>query len=275
MNEATPIEQLARMDAGEANKRILARIQYRADFRRVEAASLKRQVSIHSHEAKTALARAFMSLQESMYVISEVGRAKLTEEQVAAVEDSIRAKMDEIDKELNQIMDGAELLLRNQNIDTIASFDTKPLELEVSVISAQGRRYLDMILKLDRLIPLLATMGIWEVAKPREIAFRKSRAKRIVAGLASTARNLKLGMRRRMNEADAKRAEAEAAKAARAANKAVSKEPGDETVGDGQATGRGGESSEAEEPAVERVSNDESARTVVAEPIEEAAAPAK
>lgn len=275
MNEATPIEQLARMDAGEANQRILARIQYRADFRRVEAASLKRRVSIHSHEAKTALARAFMSLQESMYVISEVGRAKLTEEQVAAVEDSIRAKMDEIDKELNQIMDGAELLLRNQNIDTIASFDTKPLELEVSVISAQGRRYLDMILKLDRLIPLLATMGIWEVAKPREIAFRKSRAKRIVAGLASTARNLKLGMRRRMNEADAKRAEAEAAKAARAANKAVPKDSVDETVGDGQATGRGGESSGAEELGGERVGHEESARTVVAEPIEEAAAPAK
>ena len=44
--------QLAVLDTGEANRRILAKDEYRADFRRVEAASLKRRTRLASAEGK-------------------------------------------------------------------------------------------------------------------------------------------------------------------------------------------------------------------------------
>lgn len=203
---------LARMDSGEANKRILSKLENRADFRRVEAASLKRTTRLQSHDAKTAFVRCFMSLQESMYVISEIGRTKLPEDAVEQIEEAVLKKMQEIDTELNQAFDGAELLLKNNGIETVATYETKPLEIEVGITSAMGRRYFEMIHKLDQLMPILATLSIEEVVKQREIAHKKSRVKRIVLAMASMTRNLKVGVRRRMNEADAKARAAEEAK---------------------------------------------------------------
>ena len=48
MNE-TP---LALMDSGQANRRILSKDEHRADFRRVEAASLKRKTRLASADGK-------------------------------------------------------------------------------------------------------------------------------------------------------------------------------------------------------------------------------
>jgi len=222
---------LARMDEGEANRRILSKLERRADFRRVEAASLKRMTQLQSHEAKTAFVRGFMSLQESMYVISEIGRTKLPDEIVEQIEDAFLAKMEEVNGELNQAFDGAELLLKNNGIETVATYETKPLEFEVTIISAEGSDYLEMILKLDRLMPVLATLDIKRVVKKREIAHKKARLKRIVGGLASMARNLKLGVRRRMNEVDAKaRAEEEAKGKAVAAPQSIGEATSESSV---------------------------------------------
>lgn len=222
---------LARMDEGEANRRILSKLERRADFRRVEAASLKRMTQLQSHEAKTAFVRGFMSLQESMYVISEIGRTKLPDEIVEQIEDAFLAKMEEVNGELNQAFDGAELLLKNNGIETVATYETKPLEFEVTIISAEGSDYLEMILKLDRLMPVLATLDIKRVVKKREIAHKKARLKRIVFGLASMARNLKIGVRRRMNEVDAKaRSEEEAKGKAGAAPQSIGEATSESSV---------------------------------------------
>ena len=49
--------QLAVMDTGEANRRILNKDEYRADFRRVEAASLQRQKRPAPAEGERPFAR--------------------------------------------------------------------------------------------------------------------------------------------------------------------------------------------------------------------------
>ena len=53
--------QLAVMDTGEANRRILNKDEYRADFRRVEAASLKRKTRLARAEGKRIFPRCFYS----------------------------------------------------------------------------------------------------------------------------------------------------------------------------------------------------------------------
>jgi Transcriptional regulator AcaB len=200
MNEMT----LARMDAGETNRRILSKDEYRADFRRVEAASLKRMTNLKSGEGKRLFARCFYSFQASLYLISALGRTKLPLEYVEQIEQAVRAKLEEATAELNKAIDGAELLLKNHNIESIATYDTVGMEIQVGVTSALGRRYFELIHKLDQLMPMMQTLEIEEVISEKQVNAQRSKVKRLVLAMSTTARNLWFGVRRRMNEEDSK-----------------------------------------------------------------------
>jgi hypothetical protein len=172
--------QLAVLDSGEANRRILAKDEYRADFRRVEAASLKRRTRLASADGKRIFARCFYSFQASVYFVSALGRTKLPHEYVEQIEQAVRNKLEEGTKEINQAIDGAELLFKNHSIEIAATYDTVALEVEVGITSALGRRYFELIHKLDQLMPLLQTLEIEEVLTEKQVEQQRSRFKRIV-----------------------------------------------------------------------------------------------
>ncbi|MBY0367321.1 hypothetical protein CDN99_12465 [Roseateles aquatilis] len=216
MNESA----LAVMDSGEANRRILAKDEYRADFRRVEAASLKRKTSLASGEGKRIFARCFYTFQAGMYFVSTLGRTKLPRESIEQIEQAVRVKLEVATKEIDKVIDGAELLLKQNSIETIATYDTVPLEIEIGITSALGRRYFELIHKLDQAMPLVQTLEIEEIISEKQAEHQRSNAKRIVLSLASTVRNFSSGVRRRMNEADAKKAEGDERPAARPADDA-------------------------------------------------------
>jgi len=201
---------LALMDKGDANRRILSKDEYRADFRRVEGASLKRKTMLKSAEGKRIFARCFYSFQASVYFTSTLGRTKLPHETVEKIEQAIRERLEAATKDLNQAIDGAELLFKQHGIETVATYDTVPLEAEIGITSALGRRFFELIHKLDQLMPLLQTLEIEEVITERQVEHQRSKSKRVVLAMASTARNLAAGIRRRMNEVDAKKTEGEA-----------------------------------------------------------------
>jgi hypothetical protein len=203
---------LALMDKGDANRRILSKDEYRADFRRVEGASLKRRTMLKSAEGKRIFARCFYSFQASVYFISTLGRTKLPHESVEKIEQALRERFEAATKDLNQSIDGAELLFKQHGIAAAATYDTVPLEAEIGITSALGRRYFELIHKMDQLMPLLQTLEIEEVITERQVEHQRSKSKRLVLAMASTARNLAAGIRRRMNEADAKKTESEAKK---------------------------------------------------------------
>jgi hypothetical protein len=205
MNETA----LALMDSGEANKRILSKEEYRADFRRVEAASLKRKTSLASGEGKRMFARCFYSFQASMYFISTLGRTKLPAEAIEIVEQDVRTRLEAATAELNKAIDGAEVLLKQNGIESVATYDTVALALEVGITSALGRRYFELIHKLDQLMPLLQTLEIEEVITERQANHERSKFKRVVLNMTTSVRKLNVGVRRRMNEADAKKAAGE------------------------------------------------------------------
>ena len=200
---------LALMDKGDANRRILSKDEYRADFRRVEGASLKRRTMLKSAEGKRIFARCFYSFQASVYFISTLGRTKLPHESVEKIEQALRERFEAAAKDLNQSIDGAELLFKQHGIAAAATYDTVPLEAEIGITSALGRRYFELIHKMDQLMPLLQTLEIEEVITERQVEHQRSKSKRLVLAMASTARNLAAGIRRRMNEADAKKTESE------------------------------------------------------------------
>jgi hypothetical protein len=217
MNETA----LAVMDKGDANRRILAKDEHRADFRRVEAASVKRNTRLASAEGKRIFARCFYSFQASMYFVSILGRTKLPLESIEQIEQTVRTKLQEATAELNQAIDGADALLRHHSIENLATYDTVPLEEEVGITSALGRRYFELIHKLDQVMPLVQTLEIEEVISEKDAEKQRSRFKRIVLAMSSTARNFSMGVRRRMNEADARKATGDGRRGRSASEKEV------------------------------------------------------
>lgn len=190
--------QIVKTDEGAVNARILAR-EAKVDFRRVEAASIKVVTRLTSAEGKRLFVRFFSTLQLNAHFISVLARTRLDSDDVAKVEAAIKARIDTVAEALNKAIDGAEALFQANGITSSATYDTQALEIEVGIISSTGRRYLDLISKLDQLMPLLQTLEIHEVISTQALDIQRATLKRQVRDVANSARSLATGLRRRMN----------------------------------------------------------------------------
>ncbi|WP_298435772.1 DUF1845 domain-containing protein [Ottowia sp.] len=190
--------QIVKTDEGAVNARILAR-EAKVDFRRVEAASIKVVTRLTSAEGKRLFVRFFSTLQLNAHFISVLARTRLDSDDVAKVEAAIKARIDTVAEALNKAIDGAEALFQANGITSAATYDTQALEIEVGIISSTGRRYLDLIGKLDQLMPLLQTLEIHEVISTQALDIQRATLKRQVRDCANSARSLATGLRRRMN----------------------------------------------------------------------------
>ena len=190
--------QIVRVDQGGVNERILAR-EAKVDYRRVEAASVKMPACFTSAEGKRLFVRMFATLQLNAHFISVIARTRLDPEDVARVETALRERLDAVSAALDRAIDSAEALFKAHGITRVATYDTRALEIEVGVLSSSGRRYLELLGKLDQLMPLLQTLEIHEVITTREVDKQRALVKRQVRGVATAARNFASGLRRRMN----------------------------------------------------------------------------
>ena len=126
----------------------------------------------------------------------------------ARVESALRERIDAVSAALDKAIDGAEALFKVHGITRVATYDTQALQVEVGVLSSSGRRYLEVLGKLDQLMPMLQTLEIHEVITTREVDKQRALVKRQVRGVATMARNFASGLRRRMNEAGTSGADA-------------------------------------------------------------------
>lgn len=192
---------IVRTDEGTVNARILAK-EVKVDFRRVEAASVKMMTRFSSAEAKRQFVRYFSTLQVNAHFVSVIARTKLKPEDVARVETLLREQLVSATDELNKAIDSAEALFKANGITRIATYDTLPLEIEVGIISSSGRRYFEILNKLDQLMPMLQTLEVHEVITTSEADVQRASFKRLIRNLAVSARNMASGLRRRMNAID-------------------------------------------------------------------------
>jgi hypothetical protein len=202
-----PDIEIVKLDQGGVNARILAK-EAKVDFRRVEAASLKMPTRFTSAEGKRSFVRMFNTLQLNTHFISVIARTRLDHDDIGKIEAAIRAQMDAATASLNKAIDGAEALFKAHGITSAASYDTVPLDVEVHVLSSASRRFLEVLGKLDQLMPLLQTLEIHEVITAQAVDIQRAGLKRQVRDIANGARNFAIGLRRRMNALDARNGEA-------------------------------------------------------------------
>ena len=190
--------EIVKMDQGGVNARILAK-ETKADFRRVEAASLKMPTRFTSAEGKRFFVRLFNTQQLNAHFISVIARTRLDHDDIAQVESAIRTQMETVTENLNKAIDGAEALFKANGITSSATYDTVPLDVQVGVLSSSGRRFLEVLGKLDQLMPLLQTLEIHEIISAQQVDIQRAGLKRQVRDVANGTRNFAMGLRRRMN----------------------------------------------------------------------------
>ncbi len=156
-------------------------------------------IGVSSSWSKRFFARLFNTLQLNAHFISVIARTRLDHEDIAKIEDIIRTQMDTVTASLNQAIDGAEALFNAHGITSTATYDTVPLDIDVHVLSSIGRRFLEVLGKLDQLMPLLQTLEIHEVITTQAVDIQRASLKRQVRDVANGARSFAMGLRRRMN----------------------------------------------------------------------------
>lgn len=195
--------EIVKVDQGGVNARILAK-EAKVDFRRVEAASIKIPTRFTSAEGKRMFVRMFNTLQLNTHFISTIARTRLDHDDIAKIETTLRKQTDAASASLNQAIDGAEALFKAHGITSVATYDTVPLDVDVQVLSSISRRFLEVLGKLDQMMPLLQTLEIHEVISAQAVDLQRAGLKRQVRDIGNGARNLAAGLRRRMNALDAR-----------------------------------------------------------------------
>ncbi|MRV70557.1 DUF1845 domain-containing protein [Duganella sp. FT92W] len=187
-------------DHGEMNARLIAR-EAKADFRRVESASRKLPVLLYSPEGKRLYIRFFNTTQLNTHFISVIAPLSLPAEDIGKAEEKLYELVASHTEKLNSAIAEADEICRRNGIASLATYDVEVLSLEAKVISKLGRRYLELIEKVDQLMPMLETLVIDEVMAKHDMNLRKTRAKRGVREISSTARAVRAGLQKRIRAA--------------------------------------------------------------------------
>lgn len=186
-------------DDGRINARILAKIAKVDYLARVEAARKKIIVTFRSPDIKRIFLRYFDSMQLNMHFVSVIARTRLPAAVVEEVEASVEQRMRQATQTADVAIEQAAILLQANGITSQAEYDALPLELTVRVISGFGRHFLELMSKVDQLMPLLDTLAIDGVITQKDHTIQKSAFDKSVRSIAGGARMFADGLRRRMH----------------------------------------------------------------------------
>ncbi len=198
MNHPAPTHLIVTRDHGETNRKLLAK-EGPADLTRVESASRKVNITLASPEGKRLYLRCFYVSQANFHFISVFGRMKLPAEDVDKVEQELRTMLDARIALANQRIVAFEKLCHQHGITELASYDIEPLAVEAKVFSMFGRRLLELISKVDQLMPMLETLCIDEALSTSQLIAEKSQIKKTVRAVTAATRALSLGLLKRIN----------------------------------------------------------------------------
>jgi hypothetical protein len=196
MNATNGNVSVIRQDHGEMNQKLLQR-QALASLAPVESAGRIVKMSLSSPEGKRLFLRYFDITQLHMHYISKIARLSLPDADIEQVEkqvlELVEEKIDSIDKEMVRV----EQELHKNNIDSLATYVIEPLTLEVRMLGKIGRRLLELIAKVDQLMPMLETLAIDELISESQLGIKKNLFKRMVRSVGGIVRTLKIGLQRK------------------------------------------------------------------------------
>eukprot|EP01034_Spumella_vulgaris_P033252 gene33252-41030_t len=200
MNSPAEIPSIINAEHGAINRRLLARkVITKNDH--IESASRKVPVTLCSPEGKRLYLRCFEITQITFHYITVFARMKVSEQEVEKIELELRTMLDNRLARLNKALADMEAKCMAHGITSLATYDVQPLLFDTKVFSMLDRRMLELIEKVDQLMPMLETLCIDEVLTPSQLLIEKSKFKNTVRGTTKAVRIIRMAMERRANAA--------------------------------------------------------------------------
>lgn len=198
MNSHTDTTAIVNANHDTTNRRLLARRAI-AKSDQIESASRKVPIALCSPEGKRLYLRCFEITQVNFHYITVFAHMKVAEQEVERIEQEIRNMLDNRLARVNQALANLEAQCVAQNITSLATYDVEPLLFETKVFSMLDRRLLELIEKVDQLMPMLETLCIDEAITPSQLVIEKSKLKNMVRGAAKAVRIARATLERRAN----------------------------------------------------------------------------
>lgn len=198
MNSPANIPIIATADHDATNRKLRAR-NAAAKTDQIESASRKVPVTLYSPEGKRLYLRCFEITQINFHYITVFARMKISEQEVEKIELELRTMLDTRIARLNKALVETEAKCHAHGIASLASYDVEPLIIETKIFSMLDRRLLELIERVDQLMPMLETLCIDEAITPSQLLGEKSKIKRTVRGSTKAVRIVRATLERRGN----------------------------------------------------------------------------
>lgn len=184
MTEQPPIDP----DEHETNNKVGAKKPRKDHFARIESAQMRKPIVLSSPHTQRLYRRYFESMELQTHFVSVIARTRLPHRVVEKVEANLRRRLQKRKVEIDQMIDHVQAAMNANHISTIAPSNGEPQHFEARVISAMGRRYLELMARVDQLFGMLQTLANNDIITPQELDHRQAKLKSAVKGEARAAR---------------------------------------------------------------------------------------
>jgi hypothetical protein len=180
------------------NRRYLTKLARKDWLRNLQTAYFVHRVALRHARAKSHFVRYFGVASRNVHFVEQTARALLDEAIVDAAEAELLARIDASMREIDRETARAHALLQAEGVTALPEYVQAPLEVEAKCTSPKLTRYLELIVKVDRLATLLEALRlagtIGTNAYDRQVAVA---VRRLVA-VPRAALQIAAGLRKRL-----------------------------------------------------------------------------
>lgn len=181
------------------NVRYFEKLARKDWLKNLQTAYFTHRVALKHARTKSHFVRYFGSASRNTHVIEQTARALLPSDVVDRAEAQLVTRIDAAMREIDKETARAQTLLQAEGITALPEYLQAPLELEAKCTSPKLTRYLELILKADRLLTYLEALRLAGVigtnAYDRQVAI----AIRDLVSVPRSAFHIAIALRKRAN----------------------------------------------------------------------------
>jgi hypothetical protein len=142
------------------NLRYVAKLARKDWLKNLQTAYFKHRVALLHARTKSHFVRYFGVASRNVHFIEQAARALLDEAIVNGAELELAARLDASMREIDRDTARAQALLQAEGVTALPEYVQAPLEVEAKCTSPKLTRYLELIVKADRLMTLLEALRL-------------------------------------------------------------------------------------------------------------------
>ena len=185
------------------NARYFERLAKKDWLKNLQTAYFTQRIALRHARAKSHFVRYFGSASRNTHVIEQVARMLLPSDVVDLAEAQLTARIETSMLATDKATGRVQALLRAEGITSLPEYLQSPLEVEAKCTSPKVTRYLELILKVDRLLTFFEALRLAGAIETSAYDHQVTVAVRELVAVPRCAFHLAIAMRKRANPAPA------------------------------------------------------------------------